>query len=604
MEVFSGLNTVLPSGSGGGGSGLDAEQVRDTIAAFATGTAPITITHNDSANTLTFALASGAIPSKASDDEARAGTNSANFMTAETTSAAIKYARTSDLPEASLTGMELVGSNSIDAANEMKLNTGNFLNIRISAANYAKIKGLLHNGNTVEFIATDGTVEMTTTMDRATEFDEGQSIDDIVINLDSLGGLSLTSNFTNLTLRIRAKWADGFEGAIDDFLSTNMSAANTSIVVTHATGDNHGVTIAVGTVTPSLLKGIDSSSAGNLEVSSNGDFIITSGGGGVTFATADEAKALTATDKALSPGTFNAALGADLTSLVIDGDDALTYTTTTESQLPAGTFRIDADRNVTLRAKDAAMTAKFEAKLAKGKDIEFRKNDSKAAAEIISAVTKTDISGSDADQFSFVVSAHTASGTEFTNNSSGFTLEVVSPLLSDIFNNIPDGAISIAALSGVINGKSQIKEESGDNTILGTATDTTWYPVPRNKTNGSDSQALFTVTPQSASSKFVFIFIATVGWWGSDQSRGDFRLAKSTDGSTFNEVSGSLKTNVIHTGGNPNGNPHVNISISVGFGDAPNTTEQIYYRVEARRNSSNVNRFGLEGQTAIMLETQ
>ena len=292
----------------------------------------------------------------------------------------------------------------------------------------------------------------------------------------------------------------------------------------------------------------------------------------------------------------------DFASLVIDGE--FTYVTTTEGQLPVAAFRIASNYVVTVRAKDAAMTTALRKNLVKGKDISFHKGASEAAAQITTDVTETAIAGSSAAQFSFTVSAHTATGTGFTNNSAGFTLEVVSPAVSAVFDNVPHGVIPFIALSGVPLGRSQFKQESGNNTMLGAANNYNWTPVPRSASNGADSQAEFDVTPSSASSKIIVLFIAGVGWLGgaTGVNRGNFRLTYSTDGgTTWTEATGSERTNVIHTtGGN-------NFTVTCGFAHSPNTTNAVKYRVETKRtdpNDNNRNNWGLEGQFAVLFETQ
>ena len=59
IDVDDATNTITINAStqaGQGGGGLTAEQVRDTIAASMRGTLPVTVTHNDSANTITIAI--------------------------------------------------------------------------------------------------------------------------------------------------------------------------------------------------------------------------------------------------------------------------------------------------------------------------------------------------------------------------------------------------------------------------------------------------------------------------------------------------------------------------------------------------------------------
>lgn len=610
---MAGIGSGFQTGGngGGGGGGLTAEQVRDTIAAFATGTAPITVTHNDSEDELVISMAAGAIPAKASAAEGRAGTDDAKFTTPSVVNAAIEYARTSDIPEASLTGMELVGTGTIDAVNEMKLNTGNFLNIRLSAASYGTLKPLLHQGNTVEFIATDGTVEMTTTMDRAEEFDESAATDDLVINLNSIGSLTLSSNFTNLTLRIRAKWADGFEQAVDDFLSTNLTAANTSIVVTHATGENHGVTISVGTVTLDYINAGAATSGQVLTVSANGAVVAEDASNAeITYATLAQAQDGSAEDVAMSPKRVTDWFTQRNKNLLWESSDGFELATS-GSDIGEGKFwfasGVGASKAGKLRGSAANDTSGLRAGLSYKAILWFRNESEWIWAHISVVATESNGSlgngGSASNkEFSFTVGEHHASSGA-ASATGNWSLEIYSEVASSRAEETAPRSIPVNTLDadteangkllGVVGGLigflddkyARIQAKGYNNQI--TLTLNTWMNIPQQSSNPADSDTEITFTPASPNSKFLIIFWSL---FENLQGTPDCTIRLQRKVGTNDETVVKTRTNFLWSA---SGNP----TKTWFYFDEPNTTDAVRYRIELQH----INGSRLDSTDAIFL---
>lgn len=225
-------------------------------------------------------------------------------------------------------------------------------------------------------------------------------------------------------------------------------------------------------------------------------------------------------------------LERDFASLILTGGDSLSYTTTTDPNIPSGSFRIAADRTITIRAKDAAMAAKLRKQLINGKDISFHKNSSEAAAQIDSAVTEK--AGVSPAQFSFSVTAHAALGSDFSSGATGFTLEVVSPIVSAVFDNVPHGTIPVAALAEAVTSMQKSLSAEGGNAIgslFGTISDSTFaslaannsqlLPVPhpnQNSTPAGTGEVTFSNIP-SAFKKCLCMLDIGFGWASDDGDR-------------------------------------------------------------------------------------
>ena len=637
MQIVEGLATSLPSGSGGGGgSGITAEQARDTIAAFIVVDTPLGAVHNDSANTFTISIANAGsnfgVMKSGGDLSITDGTGTISAGAITTDKISGLTATSSGFIQADGDGTVSTGTINVPTkASFQEVALGTNADKFITPETLAKERRSVDDGTTwAGFVYTENTPvagEFTRSRTNATGWEF--TFESTVANVDAMDEII----GKNSNVEIRRDETNNVVGVVDfawraanDTMGFRLKPNATA---TGSITSGSVSLIAEGALFSALRSQNFLTYASLIEgtgieksISADGNVTITATGGGNTdFANETEAKGLTITNKALSPGTFTAALGAEFTSLILDGNDALTYTTTTESQLPVGTFRITADHVVTVRPKNAASSTKLDNKLRKGKDVTFLKNASEATAEITTAITKTDISGSDIDQFSFTVAAHTATGTDFVNNSSGFRMEVLSPIISAVFDDVPHGVIDAASMSPEGGAVGQVvtkvnayamgfatpfvprkwkKNEVGNQNIFGTATDTAWKATPRSASNGADSQAEITVTPQRTNSKFEILYECGTGWLGntSQDKKANFRLAKSTDGgSTFSGVTGQTKTNVIHGTGTDNQ------YISMTFFDEPNTTDEIVYRVEWQKKADNDVQFGLESQTVIVKES-
>ena len=217
-------------------------------------------------------------PAKASVAEMEAGTDDAKYATARGVAAAIERNDEGSVPEAVLTGMSLIGNASLSAVNQMKVNTaGNDLNVRLAATRYATLKPLLKKGAQVRILASNGDVELSTTLDRDEEFDESASTDDLVLQIDGTGDLTDAQTLTNASLEIRAAWADSWDQYLYGKRKEELKVTGNA-TITHD----------------------DATQTSTINVTGGG-------GGSVSYATQAETNAGTITNKAVNPATLHGA---------------------------------------------------------------------------------------------------------------------------------------------------------------------------------------------------------------------------------------------------------------------------------------------------------
>ena len=488
---------------------------------------------------------------KASVAEMRAGEDDAKYATALGVKAAIDNARDSNLPEASLTGISLVGSGSISAANQAKLNTGNFFNMRLTAARYREIEDLLVADTRVRLISSDGTVRMNTTMSRAEEFDESASTDDLVINLASAGGLQLTDTFSNLTLNLRASWADDWDEAVDGFLTANLSAANSSVVVTHATGTGHGVTIGIGTITAPLLSGIDSSSAGALTISSDGTFgTATAGGGGnVTYATQGTANAGTSTNTVMSPATTH--------GVVEHLAHVASYTgfthATSGNDMGAGTWWINsAGTQLRARGHDAAETQRMLNEFLIDRDCIMERS---GARLDFGFTDVTAVSQGSNSVVQATITNHQATPANPTLTGTDWVIRVLPEQNRQVLEHAPAGSIPHIALARDDHSYLHVAQRADRNQF---PSNTTFNVFPRNSASGVNplgDASHMEFEPHTASSKFQLRVFGKPGWLGRgytlDVHLRIQRIAQNDDGTwpswSTDSPSGSNTQTLVRT---------------------------------------------------------
>ena len=551
------------------------------------------------------------IPSKASAAEMRTGTDDAKYATALGVKAAIDYDKTSDIPEATLTGLSLVGSASISGANQVKVNTGNFMNMRLSPARYQEIKALLHRGNTVQLIDSGGTVRYTSTLDRDEEFNESASLDDLVLNMDSDGGLALDQAYSNVTLRIRASWADDWEEAVDAFLTTNLVAGD-NVTITHATGTAHTITIGA------------------------------TGGSGGTFATQGTANLGNSTNTIISPATLHGVVEhlAHVASYV-----GFTHVNS-GNDMSAGTWWINSNgTQLRARGHSAAETQRMLNQFLIDRSCILERSAARLDFDFTDVVAITQGSNS---VVQCTITNHSATPATPTLTGTDWVIRVLPEQNKQILNHAPKGSIPPIAITpsstsgqvlttsggvaiwaaagggGLTIGGSR---STGSIVAAGTGTDdfvwardanasikglsagggpeigstlgvisgavssvtpttTGLLPVPHpNQSNTPSGTGEVTFTPQSTASTFRADFSSTFGWNnGSTGNRGFhmFLLRKI----------GSAAETIVHRAENWLVTQATTVDFTgyLFYVDAPNTTETVRYRwAMIRRSSSNNN---------------
>ena len=141
---------------------------------------------------------------------------------------------------------------------------------------------------------------------------------------------------------------------------------------------------------------------------------------------------------------------------------------------------------------------------------------------------------------------------------------------------LPAGTVTSATLASGVGGKVLQVINNVATDVISLTNQQSWTVVPGTDQNGSGSAFALTVTPASATSKFLITFQLKYAGTNNDVSgfrwqRGSTALTKATN--TGNRVA-------VGATGNYEGNNSNNISPTVAYQillDSPNTTSQIVY---------------------------
>ena len=196
---------------------------------------------------------SGTDLTKASAQDMRDGTDDTDYTTPSGVAEAIRYRAESDLPEAVLSGLSLVGSAALSANNQVKISLSlDTVKIRVSKASWDSIKKLVKRGNTLKLQSANGaSTHFSEPITRFEEFDESGTTDDIVISLDDISTSLTDASTGDVRILIESESASLWDDYIDKRAEANFDAKVDSKVLQASDGFefvNSGNDLAAGKV--------------------------------------------------------------------------------------------------------------------------------------------------------------------------------------------------------------------------------------------------------------------------------------------------------------------------------------------------------------------
>ena len=637
-------------GGSGGGSGLSAEGVRDVVGDYITQGDNITLTKNDAGDALTIsaAEASGVSLEQVHDavaDDIVGGTgltktkdDDANTVTLDLDAAgtALGGAKTGgDLTFAAGVGTVNAGvvptkATATDWA--QRTDDTKFLTVlgaatmERSADDGTEWTGFTHvesNPTTGQFTrtrtnATGWQFEFATTAANAAEMDR-------IIGENS--NIRIRVNATNeVTGEAAYAWRDGDTfGVRMKPNATTVGDITSGSAALWAQGALYGELKEQGFITSSdLVEGTDI----DLTIGSDGRVTIAySGtGGGVTYASETQAQEQSATDVVMSPQRVKDWWTERNKNRVWESSDGFAQAAS-GSDLSENHFwfatGVGGSKAGKLRGGSLNDTNGLRIGLGYEAVLWFTNGDEWIWGHISVVATEANGSlgggGSATNKvFSFTVGEHYASSGA-ASATGNWKLEIFSEVASSKrgetaprsfhANSIDPGSASegqvlglTGGMVGFMNDKHAVLDYVYKAKTGGTIGMTTSYQtLPRNQTNGADSDSELTVTPQSTADVFLVKFESiagslTVGNWSTDirQYRGDVKVQRKIGTGAWADLANSEKEFAFYA--TQGQNPPALYSIV----DSPNTTDEVKYRFAWKAGESN-HTFNIEGGLAYVI---
>ena len=196
---------------------------------------------------------SGTDLTKASAQDMRDGTDDTDYTTPSGVAEAIRYRAESDLPEAVLSGLSLVGSADLSANNQVKISLSlDTVKVRLSKDSWDSIKKLVKRGNTLKLQSANGaSTHFSEPITRFEEFDESGTTDDIVVSLDDISTSLTDASTGDVRILIESESASLWDDYIDKRAEANFDSKVDSKVLQASDGFefvNSGNDLAAGKV--------------------------------------------------------------------------------------------------------------------------------------------------------------------------------------------------------------------------------------------------------------------------------------------------------------------------------------------------------------------
>ena len=181
---------------------------------------------------------SGTDLTKASAQDMRDGTDDTDYTTPSGVAEAIRYRAESDLPEAVLSGLSLVGSAALSANNQVKISLSlDTVKVRLSKDSWDSIKKLVKRGNTLKLQSANGaSTHFSEPITRFEEFDESGTTDDIVISLDDISTSLTDASTGDVRILIESESASLWDDYIDKRAEANFDSKVDSKVLQASDG--------------------------------------------------------------------------------------------------------------------------------------------------------------------------------------------------------------------------------------------------------------------------------------------------------------------------------------------------------------------------------
>ena len=451
---------------------------------------------------------------------------------------------------------------------------------------------------------------------------------------DTFTGYNKTSNATvaigeykisgnTITVRPKTDDVNIMNGAtFRDQLFTAENSDRTSIYsvfISAKTFSENIITLTI--ITTPANRDLESSSLGdNTTIYIEGEdrynsrqdaYSFSSSGGNVNFANTAEVIAGTVTDKAIAPDTAHDLVEHLAHTATYTGFQNQATINADENNLALGTWHINSTGTLAyFRGHDTTEAARMLTEFLVDRSCNLKNATNQRLYFDFTTVTTINVSGSGINIIKCAITKHEA----VPNNptlTGDWSISISPEQNRQILANAPPGVIPIAALAMIPGGQLKTLSASGNSNIgsrLGTVSDTVWnnslvatntnlLPIPHpNQSTTPTGTGEISFTPRSATSTFFAIANVGFGWLsGSESVQLHFLLARKIGNGSWTIIPGAKLYNVL------NGNyGNVDFNVTPVMADAPNTTQEVTYRVMIVRG--NTGRIYPISQTVLMGE--